>query len=317
MAILTTRTSFQAATKVLEGAYTNRAQKVPPLYTKFFNIIKTDPKRDFASWLPIIEMSTLFQKPEGTAPIYDQPYEGIPYTTNFFTFALAAQITEEAQLEDPINLMSKVPAMLADSEQTTKDLIFWNVLNFGFNSNVIGSDGQPLFSTAHPLGAISVPGVGVFSSIGQTFSNSLGATQLTPDALQQMYILFETLLSDRGLPARRTPVYLMVGTQLAKTAEEILGTPYKPGTNQNDINVIKDTVKLVVNRYITSPTAWYVLSAPGDIEGDSHSLFVSHKWENRVATWNDPQTSSYNIKTSFRSAWGFITWRGTGASQGA
>jgi hypothetical protein len=315
-AILNTRTSFQAASKVIEKAFTNRAQKVPPLYVKFFNVITTDPKRSFATFLPIAELGTLRFKTEGAAPVYDQPFELIPYTVNYFTYAMAATVTEEAQTEDPINFMGKLPAMLADSEQQTKDLIFWNTVNLGFSPNVLGSDGQPLFSTAHPLAPIATP-TGVVSQINQTFSNSLGATQLTPEALQQAYILFETLLSDRGLPARRTPVWLLVGPQLAKTAEEILGSPYAPYTNQNTVNVEHETVKLMVVRYLTSSTAWYVFSSPGDLEGDSHSLFVAHKWENRVSTWMDPQTSNYNIKTSFRSTYGFIGWRGGVASQGA
>jgi hypothetical protein len=317
MVYVNTRTSFQAASKVLEKAYTNRAQKVPPLYTKYFNVIATDPKRSFASFLPIAELGTLRWKAEGAAPVYDQPYELIPYTLNYFTYALAAIVTEEAQTEDPINLMGKIPAMLADSEQQTKDLIFWNTINLGFSPNVLGSDGQPLFSTVHPLGPIASGTAGVTSSIGQTFSNSLGATQLTAEALQQAFILFETLLSDRGLPSRRTPVWLLCGVQLAKTAEEILGSPYAPYNNQNTINVQHETLKLLVVRYFTSNTFWMISAAPGDLEGDSHSLVVAHKWQNRVSTWMDPQTSNWNIKTSYRSAYGFIGWRGVVGSQGA
>lgn len=315
--IITTRTPKYAAALVLEKAFTNRAQKVPPLYTSWMNVISTDPKRSFATFLPIAELGTLRFKTEGASPEFDQPFELIPSTFNYFTFALACTVTEEAQLEDPINLMGKLPAMLADSEQQTKDLTFWNTLNLAFSGNVLGSDGQPLCSTAHPLAPISVPGVGVISQIGSTFSNSLGATQLTADALQQAYILFETLLSDRGLPSARHPKFLLVGPQLAKTAEEILGSPYRPGSNDNDINVVKETVTLKVIRYFTSPTMWFVTSAPGDIEGDSHSVVVAHKWENRVSTWMDPQTSNFNIKTSYRSTYGFIGWRGIVGSLGA
>jgi hypothetical protein len=315
--ILNTRSSVQAATKVLEKAFTNRAQKVPPLYKKFFNVISTDPKRSFATFLPYAEIGTLRYKPEGQAPTYDQPFELIPSTFNYFTFSLAAAITEEAQLEDPIGFLGKVPEMLADAEQVTKDLTFWNTLNLGFNTAVNGADGQPLFSTAHPLAPRSIPGQGVVSMIGATFSNSLGALQLSAEALQQAYILFETLLSDRGLPARRTPVYLLCGPQLAKVAEEILGTPYAPYTNQNQVNTARETVQLMVVRYITSPTFWCIAAAPGDIQGDSHSLVVGHKWENRVSSWMDPSTKNFNMATSFRSTYGFIGWRGIVGSQGA
>lgn len=321
--IINTKTSKQAASKVLERAFTNRAQKVPPLYHKFFNVITTDPKRNFATFLPIAEMGTLRFKIEGAGPEYDQPFELIPTTFNYFTYALAATVTEEAQLEDPINLMGKLPAMLADSEQQTKDLTFWNTINLGFalnSANQAGylmADGQPLFSAVHPLAPVSSQAQGVVSAIGQTFSNYLGAVQLTPEALQQVYILFETLLSDRGLPSRRTPVWLLVPPQLAKTAEEILGSPYAPYNNQNTINTERETLKLLVVRYFTSPTAWFVASAPGDLEGDSHSLIVAHKWENRVSTWMDPQTKNFNIQTSYRSTYGAIGWRGIVGSLGA
>lgn len=314
--ILNTRSSVQAATKVLERAFTNRAAKVPPLYRKFFNVIETDPKRSFATFLPYAELGTLRYKTEGSAPVYDQPFELIPSTFNYFTFSLAAAITEEAQLEDPIGFMGKLPEMLADAEQVTKDLTFWNTLNLGFNPNVVGSDGQPLFSTAHPLAPRSTA-TGIVSMIGATFSNSLGALQLTPEALQQAYILFETLVSDRGNPARRTPVYLICGPQLAKTAEEVLGSPYSPNSNNNTINVARETVQLMVVRYITSPTFWCIAAAPGDIQGDSHSLVVGHKWENRVSSWMDPATKNFNMATSFRSTYGFIGWRGIVGSLGA
>jgi hypothetical protein len=313
--ILSTRSSVQAATKVLERAFTNRAVKVPPLYTKFFNIMSSDPKRSFFTVLPYAELGTLRFKAEGAAPTFDQPFELIPTTFNYFTFSLAAAITEEAQLEDPIGFMGKIPEMLSDSEQQTKDLTFWNQLNLGYAPNVLLADGQPLFSTVHPLAPRSTP-TGVVSMIGQTFSNSLGAVQLTKESLQQAYILFETLLSDRGLPARRTPVYLLCGPQLAADAEVILSSPYSPGTNQNDVNYVKDTVQLMVVRYITSPTFWCVASAPGDLQGDSHSLVVAHKWENRVSSWMDPMTKNFNMQTSFRSTYGAIGWRGIVGSLG-
>ena len=314
--ILNTRTSFQAATKIMERAFTNRASKVPPLYEKFFNIIKTDPKRSFATFMPFAELGTLRYKPEGAAPIYDQPFELIPTTFNYFTFSLAAAITEEAQTEDAIGFMGKLPEMMADSEQVTKDLTFWNTLNLGYSPTALGSDGLPLFSTLHPLAARATP-LGIQSMIGLYQSNSLGALQLTPEALQQAYILFETMLSDRGLPRRRTPIYLLCGPQLAKVAEEILGTPNSVYSNQNTINVVRDTVTLMVIRYITSPTFWCVAAAPGDIQGDSHSLVVGHKWENRVSSWMDPATKNFNMATSFRSTYGFIHPWGIVGSQGA
>ncbi|MGH7746271.1 MAG: hypothetical protein ACREQ5_16155, partial [Candidatus Dormibacteria bacterium] len=126
-----------------------------------------------------------------------------------------------------------------------------------------------------------------------------------------------TLLSDRGLPSARTPRTLMVSPQMQKTAEEILGTPLRPYTDENTKNVVAGSVELMVNRYLTSNTAWYVLGGKGALGSDSHAMTVLHHWENRVVSWYDPATSGYSIKTSFRSAYGFTTWRGVVGSQGA
>ncbi|MGH7745838.1 MAG: Mu-like prophage major head subunit gpT family protein, partial [Candidatus Dormibacteria bacterium] len=275
---ITTRTPFQAATKIIEKAYTNRTRMVPPYYMSYMNVESSDTRRSFATFLPIVELGALRYKPEGNAPTYDQPFESIPTSYLYSTYALAAQVTEEAQLEDPLNLMGKLPEMLADSETVTKDLFFNNVLNLGFYPSVVGPDMQPLFSTAHPLAPEATP-TGIVSAVGQSFSNSLGATQLTPESLQQAYILFATLLSDRGLPSARTPRTLMVSPQMQKTAEEILGTPLRPYTDENTKNVVAGSVELMVNRYLTSNTAWYVLGGKGALGSDSHAMTVLHHWE--------------------------------------
>jgi phage major head subunit gpT-like protein len=311
---VSTRTSTQAQTKVLEKAYINASQEEPPLYDQFFNVITTNSKRSFATWLPIADLGTLEWKGEGQAPAYDQPYELIPYTANFFSYALAVKATEEADLEDPENYVGKIPGMLADSCRESKDLIFWNAVNTGFDPRVLGTDGVPLFSTAHPLGPISTP-TGVVSSIGANFSNSLGATALTPEALQQARILFRTLLTDRGKPDHRTPRTLMVPESMEKVAKEISGSDQAPFSTDNRTNVLKgsDTgIKVMTNRYLTQQNAWYLCAGKGDpFSGkDNHQLFVAFKWDNRYKAWTDPETDNYSQKTSFRCTYGFAGWRG-------
>lgn len=318
MVAIVTRTSKQIQTKVLEKTYYNKTREIPPLYDKYFNVITTDSKRSFATWLPLAELTTLSFKPEGQSPTYDQPYELIPYTAEFATYALAVKSTEEADMEDPENFVGRIPAQLADSLRETKDLIFWNTLNTSFSGSVVGTDGQPLFSTAHPLGPIATP-TGVVSTVGANFSNYLGATALSPESLQQGYVLFETLLSDRGLPDRRTPHTLMVVPSMVKVAQEIVGSSHAPFTNTNKINVLQDTVEVVGNRYLTLPNAFFLLGAKGDpfSGGDCHQLFVSFKWDGRFKVWTNPETDNYNQKTSMRFTYGYGGWRGVVGSLGS
>lgn len=320
-ASITSRTSVQAQTKVLEATYSNKTKEQPSLYDSVFNVITTNSKRSFATWLPTAELGTLQFKGEGQAPEYDQPYELIPYTANFFTYALAVKATEEADAEDPENYVGRIPGQLAESCRESKDLIFWNTINLGFDNRVLGTDGLPLFSTAHPLGPIATP-TGVVSSIGATFSNSLGPTALTPESLQQARILFKTLLSDRGLPDKRTPRILMVPESMEKVAKEISGSSEAPFSNDNRTNVLAQSqtgIKVMTNRYLTQSNAWYLMAGKGDpfSGADSHQLFVAFKWDNRYKAWTDPETDNYSQKTSFRCTYGFGGWRGIVGSLGS
>jgi hypothetical protein len=313
-----TRTSTQLQTKVLEASFYNEIKAgVPPVYQSIVNVITPPAKRSVFTALPLAGLGTTEFKGEGQAPAYDQPYELIPISATFFTYALAVKATEEAQDDDIGNLVSEVPQQLARSSRVSKDLVINQIFNLAFNGNVIYNDGQPLISTLHPLGPISTP-TGIVASAG-TFSNSLGPTALTPEALQQAYILFATLLNDRGLPDQRTPRTLMVPVPMVKLAQEIVGSAKAPFTADNQINVLEGTVQVFGNRYLTNNNAWFVLGNQGDPfkGGDNHQLFAAFKKISAYKAWRDDETGNYNQKVSDRYTFGAAGWRGLVGSQGS
>lgn len=314
--VIDSRTSFISQTKVLQKIVSRRAKEVPPLYPKCFQEIGNDEKRSFMDIGAYAELGLLQQKNEGQAPAADQPFELIPSHFDFYTYALMASVTREGQYEDPLDLMGKLAPMLADSERVTKDTIYWQTIIQGFNPLAVLYDGQPLFSANHLLGA--VPGDnGPISKIGQTYSNTLGAVQLTPETVRIAELQFELMKSDRALPSQKTAKYLMCHPNLAKTAQEVLGTPYKPGTSDNTINTEYEALEIFANRYLIDQNAWYVIGAPAYPNGDGHSLITSHKWQNSVWSWFDNTTRSWNISDEFRSTFGAADWRGLVGSQGA
>src|SRR2546427_10581624 len=148
---MNTGTFFQAATKVVKRVFLKTAAKVPVLYKDIFNIVTPDMKRPFWTVLPIIGLGPFSLKVEGSSPVFDQGFEGTPTTFNFVTYSMAYKVTEEAELEDAQNILARLPAMLAYSEQITKELLFWNIINFAFDGAVLGFDGVALASSAHPL----------------------------------------------------------------------------------------------------------------------------------------------------------------------
>ena len=317
--IYNTRASVQAQTKILTETFKDEVMGLPPLWKIVYNTPENfDKKRSVLTVLPMAGLGTTQFKPEGSAPAYDAPYELIPYSATFFTYALAVKATEEAELEDPENVLGDVPGELARSARESKDLIVWNVFNLGFDPRVLYNDGQPLFSTAHPLGPIASP-TGIYSSVGAFQSNSLGGLALSPEALQQAFILFETTLNDRARPDRRTAVKLMVPPVMDKLAKEITGSTHVPFSADNQVNVQHNSVDVLTNRYLTSNQAWFVMGNQGNPfkGGDHHHLFVAHKWENRYKVWTDDETSNYSQKVSDRYTYGSASYRALVGSSGA
>jgi hypothetical protein len=313
-----TRTSFQTAVKQFEFEFSNKANATVPQYEWFFQVEDTDPNRPYFSAMAYQELGLLQQKTEGSAPAYDQPRELIPETWNYTTYALASMVTEEAQLEDALRFIGKLPGMLVDSENETTEYLVWNTLNQGWAADVLLPDGQPLFSAGHPLGYIpNAAGNGVISSIGLTMSNSLGAAELTPQTLTQAELLFHLLLSDRGLTDHRVPIHLVFHPNLIQQAKEVTGSPLAPNTADNTINTAHGQYQLHAVRYLSSPYAWFLAADPSALGGNGHQLLVGFKWRHRAKTWPDPSTDNENFKTSMRLAWGPGGFRGIVGSQGA
>ena len=309
-AIITTRTGENTQNKILEQAFIDRSNEIPPDYVRFFNIVKPDPTRSFMTWQPWAPTGSLRFKPEGQGPAYDQPFELIPTTAHFFTFGIAVTATREARLEDPAGIVAQIPYMLALSEQYSKDVVFMNLFNQAFNPSVLYADGQPLCSTVHPLAPQSTTG-GIVSAIGMTFSNNLGFTPLTPETHNQARLLLETMLDDRGWPDRRDQVYLLVHPQQIKIAEEIVGTPSGVYTAAHTTNTEYRQTKVVSSPYLTNPYSWYLLSKQDNpVSGKGHGLVVAHKWENDFYTYYDQRTRNQEMQVSHRSAFTAVTWRG-------
>jgi Mu-like prophage major head subunit gpT len=303
--IFTTNTNFQSQSKVLKAVYSKENKEAPPLYPMLFNDYDNEAARSFMTFLPVTNMGTFSQKNEGAPPAFDNLSESIASTFNFQTYALAYKLTEEANLEDPHGLAKKLPKFLSKSERVSKDLLIWNILNLGFAGGPLLADGVVLFSASHPIAR------------GGTYSNLLANTALTPESLQAAYILMETLSDDATLPSFRTPRYLVVRPELHKIAQEILGSEYYPYSDENRRNVVEGTVQVIVSRYQTSTTQWGVFAGKGDLDGDTHSLFYSFKWQNKQTVWEDGETGNINHRSSFRLGFGSVDGRGSVGSQGA
>ena len=125
------------------------------------------------------------------------------------------------------------------------------VLNNGFSSSVTYGDGQPLFSTAHPLVS------------GGTNSNrpSTGA-DLNETSLEAAVIQIAGWTDERGLLIAAKPRKLIVPPALMFVATRLLETELRVSTADNDINAIKSNGSIpegyAVNHFLTDTNAWFL-----------------------------------------------------------
>lgn len=193
---------------------------------------------------------------EGGATQFDnQAGERFIYNHEHFEVALGYAITLKA-IEDNL-YEQEFPASnlgLQTSFAQAKEIFAANVLNTGFtvNSN-IGGDGVALFSTAHPIDG------GTWANTPTTQLDLNEATLLT--ALTQIRVNFR---DQAGMKALARGEQLMVPPALQWVGKRLVEAERRPGTADNDPNVIELPKGLLVLDFLTSAFAWFVrTNVPG------------------------------------------------------
>lgn len=318
--IMFSNEALQSASKILQKVYAKTEMEVVRDYQRVFNDYPNDPQRSFFQILALRNLGLLQLLPEGSAPALDSMQEGELATFNLVDYALAYGLTMKSMRYDPKAILKRLPRFLAISELITEELLIWQTINLGFLNAAGGgynlpSDGSAnlsLFNSAHVI-PNPVPGA------PSTFSNTGGTTAISVEALHNAITSMQLTVDDRGIQTYRTPKQLLIGANstLTQTAMEIMSSHGYPYSNENRPNVVAEKLELVISRWITGATSWFVLAGKGDIEGDTHSLFYTFQNQNRQRTWTEPSTENVYHSTQFTIGYGVVDWRGTWGSQGS
>ena len=205
-------------------------------------------------------------------------------------------LTEEA-IEDNLydSLSARYTKALARAMAYTKQVKAAAVLNNGFTSGYNGGDGQPLFSASHPL----VSG-GTNSNIPAT------PADLNETSLEAAVIQIAAWTDERGLLIAAKPKKLVVPPALQFVATRLLETELRVGTNDNDINAIKNNGSVsegyAINHFLTDTNAWFLTTdVPNgmkhfvrtplaqSMDGDFDTGNVRYKSRERYSFgWSDP-----------------------------
>ena len=253
-------------------------------------------ERSFEEETKLSGFSAAPVKNEGSAIAYDNGQEAWTARYNHETIAMGFSLTEEA-IEDNLydSLSARYTKALARSMAYTKQVKAAAVLNNGFTAGYNGGDGVPLFSNAHPL----VSG-GTNSNVPST------PADLNETSLEAAVIQISLWTDERGLLIAAKPRKLIVPPALQFVATRLLETELRVGTNDNDINALKNNGSVsegyTINHFLTDTNAWFLTTdVPNgmkhfvrtplqqSMDGDFDTGNVRYKSRERYSFgWSDP-----------------------------
>lgn len=283
--------------------YQKAYDEYPGEWDKLFE--KNTSKRNYEQDVGISGFGLLAVKPEGAPTSYDTEQQGFTTTYRHTVYSLGFIVTQEMMDDDLYDVVAPRRAkQLAFSARQTKEVNGANVYNRAFNGAYVGGDGVALLVNNHPNVA------------GGTWSNILAtASDLSEAALEQACIDISLLKDDRGLTIALVGDRLIIPPQLEFEAARILKTQYRVGTDNNDINALKELGKFrqgaVVNHFLTDTDAWFIrTNAP-------HGMKYFERKADTFTMDNDFDTENAKFKVQGRYSFGWSDPRGLFGSPGA
>jgi hypothetical protein len=256
-------------------------------------------------------------KPEGMPIVYKDIVPGGSKRYLHSPWGLGVRASWELIKDDQYKLINQAPKALARSAHFIREMQFWNLFNLGFTT-VTTIDGKSLFATDHPLlgGTMATtiaPGISSIIASAGTYPNRPATdVDLSFTALQLAINMHERMPDSQGMPISMRPKYLIIPPELKWIAREILGSPHKPYTADNEINsLIKEDLMYFVSHYLTSTSAWFLI---GDKENHTLKFFNREPLEEDYS--DDFDTRTIKQIAFMRFSTGATNWLGTWGSNG-
>lgn len=181
--------------------------------------------------------------------------QGSDKTVSVVKYGLMANFSEELVEDSKYPHIADTLKKMAKSARESQEVAFMNLLNNGFTSTLT-ADGLSLFNDAHTTPSGSV-----------TIRNQLSTpADLAVGSLKVAIKDFRTnFRGDSGIINDIKPKYLVVPEDLRFDAIEIVKSQLLAGTEQNNINSLKDEGLIVVaSPHLTDADAWFLLGDKSD-----------------------------------------------------
>lgn len=233
----------------------------PRVYEQIAMTIPTSTAQITEGWL---DRMPLLRKWEGARHIHNAVARA--RTINMLPFELTAAISRDNIEDDQFGLFNGMIPMMGESAGKWPDMLIHDFLRYEA-ATVLGYDGQPVFSTAHPVDG------GTEGLATGTQSNLAVSTALTYANYIAGIQAMGAWKGADGAPLAVRPTHLMVPPQLEGTAKLILESDFLAGaaftatSNAPQTNVWKNSTKLIVNPYLSDmPNNWWLLAAGSSVK---------------------------------------------------
>lgn len=273
--------------QAFDGVYNQRTDEYKQVFTE-----ENGTPRSYHEEVVLYGFGAAPVLPDGQAVTYDEGgqlyVKRYTYDVYGLAFALTKVLVEDG---DHVRVGSTYSKHLAQAMDETLETVTANHLNRAFTSGYNGGDGVSLVNASHPV----VAGVQ---------SNVLTSAALSQTSLEQAMIQIRQAVDPRGKKIRLTPKKLVIAPSNMLQAEVLLKSVLRAGTNNNDMNTLKNmNLDPVVISRLSSANAWFVQTDARD------GMKVLWRRKLEKAMEGDFETDSVRYKSTMRFGSGWTEWR--------
>ena len=285
------------ALPVLKEVVMEEYEKLPDNIPQCFRMLTMDgwgeQTTTIAGLKPVISAN------EGENVTFDDPIQGFERTYIPVEYKLATSFSQTLIEDNKLGLVEETYRSLGMAMYQTRQVTAFNIFNDGFADT--GPDGVSLFNTAHVL-------IG-----GGTYANRPATDiSLSIAGLREMEVDLMRQVNHRNINIALMPRKILVPPELRQSGRELLGSPDKPDTANRAINAYyEEKYMLVVTPYLTSTTAWFAMTEPGQ-----HQLRFYDRVTPEVESWQDKPSGDVNTKIRARFIVSYSDYIGTWGTTG-
>lgn len=283
---LTTHQLDDAAMRgTIKSAFRVKYQESKPLW-KSMGYEEDTTVRPWEEFTSFTGIGLAPRKEENQQVAIDTPKQNYTRRISLYEYAIMTA-TSEAMIRfikrglASLREFIKPAEMAAESIKQTNEVLAADVFGNAFNTAFTGSDGQPLVSASHKLGA------------GGTASNYIGVASFSQSSLEAALIQGDRFVDDKGLQVgvKDGKRILLIPPEYRLEAKRILMSTLQSNTANNAINVLKDeNLEPAPNRYLPSTTNWFMVNT-----GEEDGLHCLTETEATMRSFTDDKTHTmYN-----------------------